>query len=53
MTRETHPEFRKGSVDPSVGPGRVGRPTRRSRKGRQTHQQVWERSGANPEVWEG
>ena len=37
----------------SEGLGRVGRPTCRSWRGREAHQDVWEGSGGPPEVREG
>ena len=40
--QEFHQELQKGSRDPPGGPERIGRPTRRSRKGRETHPEVQE-----------
>ena len=49
VVKESHQEVEKGSVDPPGGTRRVGRPTRRSGKGRETQPEVRAKSGVPPE----
>ena len=60
MGPESIPEIREESEDPSGGPGEVGKPTRRSGRGREGFQTTPGGLGgvgrgfeAHPEVWEG
>ena len=57
--REAHPEVWEGSTSPLGGLGgagkptwRFGKPTQRSRRGREDHTEVREGLGSPPQVWE-